>query len=58
MGKVFEINTETQICLRRDFDICHKTDQLWANTFVRTEKGEYFPMGVNGQEDLNRYVSY
>lgn len=54
LGKIFEINTETEICLPKNFDICFETEQIWRNTFVRTPQGQYFLMEVDGEE-YSRY---
>uniref|UniRef100_A0A336MCD1 Angiotensin-converting enzyme n=1 Tax=Culicoides sonorensis TaxID=179676 RepID=A0A336MCD1_CULSO len=51
LGKIFEINTETEVCLPKNFDICDKTNQLWDNTFVRSAKG-YHDIGEVWREEL------
>uniref|UniRef100_A0A336KF21 Angiotensin-converting enzyme n=1 Tax=Culicoides sonorensis TaxID=179676 RepID=A0A336KF21_CULSO len=57
LGKIFEINTETEVCLPKNFDICDKTNQLWDNTFVRSAKGEFFHMEsrINTQKEHHQH---
>ncbi|XP_063697981.1 angiotensin-converting enzyme-like [Culicoides brevitarsis] len=45
MGKIFEINTETEVCVKKDLDFCRKIHLLPKNTYMKTEKGEFYRIG-------------